>query len=48
MIYCPSCRTTYTAAESEPPYSAIHTMEEPPRHLHPITREALALTEEQS
>jgi uncharacterized Zn finger protein (UPF0148 family) len=38
--YCPTCRDEYVVDEN-PPYAVIHTVEDPPRHLHPETREVV-------
>jgi hypothetical protein len=47
MMYCPSCRENYDyEGEQQPPYAAIHTMDEPPQHRHPITYELLLSAEE--
>lgn len=44
MLYCPTCRDFFsTDGEQQPPYAVIHTVTEPPTHLHPITRGLVGL-----
>jgi hypothetical protein len=44
MHYCPTCREGFVG--DAPPYGVIHTMTQPPVHLHSETREVLVSLED--